>query len=860
MKEGRQALDYYRRHADELGSRLLRVQDELNRVRRDARRSRVIALILQRLHALADERSSESISEGDETLEDGLLALLMDSLRVDCAALLRCVEPPSGYQVEHGLGLVSGTVFQFPVPDEGATQETGRTTPRAALEAAGLKDFLWVEAPPAPEVLLLANCRSSPAAHVGLEEDRPVAEAALRAWLGVRERKRLERELDAHRHHLQELVDERSAELRSAHGQLAKTHFAMNSVGIGIEWVDFESGRFIYSNRYDAQMVGYSPEEMLDLHVWDINPTLSPEIYRERRESIRQNGHVKFESIHRSKIGAEFPVEVSVYFQESTADSNTHFIVFVTDISARRAAAQELIRAKAAAEAATRSKSTFLANISHEIRTPMNGVLGTLELLLNSTLQSRQRELATTAYRSAESLLEVINDVLDFSRIEAGHMRIETRDFDLRLLLENTLDMLRVQASAKGLVLASEFDPQLPRGLRGDQGRLRQVLVNLLGNAVKFTGQGQVTLAARVHGASPTLLELEVRDTGPGIGPDQQARIFEAFSQADDSTTRSHSGSGLGLAISRRLVQLMGGDIALRSQLGEGACFICRIPIELVDGFDEPSDDEVSAPQNTRFDARVLLAEDHVVNRMVGRGMLEAFGCKVMVVENGLQAVAALQNGPFDLVLMDCYMPELDGFDAAREIRRREAVVGASATPIVALTADVQKGIAERCREAGMNDYLAKPLKQAILRDALSRWLTTPTADGQAAAASADASGVALLDTAVLDELREVGEGLLEEIVTAYLDQTPKDLQALEEAAAATDPETVRRIAHQMKAGSASLGALSLSAIFRELEQAGGAGDLDAIGARMAEVQGLLPQVIQALTELSESVNSSLRA
>jgi CheY-like chemotaxis protein/HPt (histidine-containing phosphotransfer) domain-containing protein len=346
-----------------------------------------------------------------------------------------------------------------------------------------------------------------------------------------------------------------------------------------------------------------------------------------------------------------------------------------------------------------------------------------------------------------------------------------------------------------------------------------------------------------------------VEDTGPGIPPDQQQRVFEAFTQADASTTRGYGGSGLGLTISKRLITLMGGEIRLHSRPGQGACFTCQVPVGRVEASAAVTDIAPVISQEAQFAARVLLAEDHSVNRLVARGMLETFGCRVAEVENGRQAVAAVQGERFDLVLMDCHMPELDGFAAAREIRAAEAAGGAPRVPILALTADVQKGIMDHCRAAGMDDYLAKPLKLATLHTALGRWVPTRVEPKQAPGTAAPVAAMAtvLLNSVVLDELRTMNEALLRSIIALYLEQLPRHLDALR-AAAVTDPGEVRRIANKLKASSASLGAESLSALFLALERAGAAADLPGIAAALAEIEILWPPVSRALETVADDL------
>ena len=388
------------------------------------------------------------------------------------------------------------------------------------------------------------------------------------------------------------------------------------------------------------------------------------------------------------------------------------------------AQAVELEAARLEGERANAAKSKFLTMMSHEIRTPMNGVLGTAELLGHTSLDPAQRRLVETAQRSGGAMLALIDDLLDLARIEAGKSVLHEARFELRLLIDDVVSLLAPTAQAKSLALVCTLAPDLPQHARGDALRLRQVLINLLANAIKFTDHGRVELHADVlaRQADTVRLRFEVRDTGPGIASGHHDAVFDAFMQADASTTRRHGGSGLGLAIVKQLVQLMGGKVGVASKPGEGAVFWFTLTLAAPSGpgQDKPSValGETLAPLH----ARVLLAEDNPVNQLVLQRMLELLGCSVEVVEDGLAACEAVAGECFDLVLMDLHMPRLDGFEATRRIRA-SADAASRDVPIVALSAAALPEDREQCALAGMNDFISKPVNLARLRSCIAAQL-----------------------------------------------------------------------------------------------------------------------------------------
>ncbi|KAB2641820.1 MAG: response regulator [Verrucomicrobia bacterium] len=568
---------------------------------------------------------------------------------------------------------------------------------------------------------------------------------------------------------LASLVDERTAALRHNHSatlnlledlqvenlarkaseqalrESGRRHQVILQTAMDGFWLVDAEGRLLEVNDAYCRMSGYSREELLRMHIAGLQDAAATDDIANRIQQLQAHLEERFESRHRRKDGSTFDVEVSV---QCRPDDGLPVVIFLRDITERKHAETQLIETNRQLEAATlraneltaqaemanAAKSAFLANMSHEIRTPLNGVIGLTGLMLDTELNAEQRRYANTIRSSGGILLGLINDFLDISKIEAGKLELEALDFDLTNLLEDFAQAQALRVRDKGITLLCGADPAVPTLLRGDVGRLRQILSNLTDNAIKFTHAGGVTIQVSALNMSQhdVVLRFSVRDTGIGIPADKLGMLFEKFSQVDASTTRQYGGTGLGLAISKQLAELMGGQIDVSSTVGQGSefWFTARLARRTVEAVPRTAARRSVAHQLRNVlagrKASVLLAEDNITNQQVALSILKHLGLQADGVANGAEAVFAVTSRPYDLVVMDVQMPVMDGLEATRQIRRLRSTASKPSLPIIAMTANAIQGDRSKCLEAGMNDYVSKPVSPQGLAEVLGKWLPGP--------------------------------------------------------------------------------------------------------------------------------------
>lgn len=545
------------------------------------------------------------------------------------------------------------------------------------------------------------------------------------------ERYVLERTLSISSNEMQKLYENLKRSSESALNQEKdKLLSILTSLADGILEIDIQ-GNILYANpvalaTLNMTHAALTNKQLLDffrLHSADLTPIEDNhqlESLLQQTKGLRDDNAllIRADQSHLAVSFALSPIQQN--------NSIVGYVVTFRDMSLQKAAEEELRKAKELAEDAAKTKANFLATMSHEIRTPLNGVIGTATLLSDTTLDATQQEYVGTLKRSAEVLLSLINDILDFSKMDAGKLTLESIPFAPTALINDLNSMFQSQFEQKELKAHYQLDDKLPTWLLGDEHRLRQVLINLIGNALKFTERGEVSVYVKLVGVlgNQCRIRFSVQDTGIGISTVAQARLFEAFTQADGSTTRQFGGTGLGLSISKKIVELMKGKLQVESTEGQGSRFFFDI---LLSKTDSPISSPIKPSMTTTVSVegkKLLLVEDNKINQLVAGKLLEKFGYAYDIAENGLQAVEKVTTNHYDAILMDCQMPVLDGFEATQRIRQLEQT-GSQHRPIIGLTANALAGDREKCLACGMDDFTTKPIKLDELASKLAQWTQT---------------------------------------------------------------------------------------------------------------------------------------
>lgn len=560
------------------------------------------------------------------------------------------------------------------------------------------------------------------------------------------------------------------------------------------------------------EAIGHTPAQLLKSGKQDES------FYQDMWRNLESIGNWEGEIYNRRKNGEIFPEWVSITAVKDDNGETTHYVAHAIDITEQKRYERELSEAREQAELASIAKSQFLANMSHEIRTPLNAVINLNSLLMDTTLDENQQKLLNGAYEGGKTLATLVDDILDYTKIEANKVELEYEAFSLEGLLKQIRTLFSAQAKARQLDFSVIESPDVPAEVMGDEKRIRQVLVNLIGNAIKFTEKGSVKLTVS-HVAGEQIL-FEVTDTGIGISDDDGSRLFDEFLQADTSTTRKYGGTGLGLAISRSLVQLMRGEIGCRKNEREGSVFWFQVSLAPVQ----------IKPEQKRLEAEslnasnILVAEDSPGNQVVVKALLERQGCCVTIANNGKEAVDIARDSTFDLILMDVMMPEMDGIEATREIRCNEAEQ--SHTPIIALTANVFSEDRERCLQAGMDDFVAKPIDADKLRQQMAKWISrTPVHFEKGEAMSVD---VELMSTEILEKLgQETSPQMLPEIVSIFIGEMQQRIDDFPADVTALDVDELIARAHAIKSSAGTFGAQRLMTVASQVEKHARDGELD---------------------------------
>lgn len=600
-------------------------------------------------------------------------------------------------------------------------------------------------------------------------------------------------------------------------------------------WANNHALEIVYVNKSFTELTGYTSEEIIGKSPKILQgPKTNKQTLSRISAAIKDKRQVTAEILNYSKEGHEYWVELNInpIFCPDTQKC-VYFLATERDITERKTAESQLMKAIEKAESGTKAKSEFLANMSHELRTPMNGILGLAEILQGQELSDDVRECVEAIHSSGENLLSILNDILDLSKIEAQELEIEKYPFRFQDILKNIRDITALSATRKGLRYDINTNINVPEWLMGDGKRIQQIIFNLAGNAIKFTEKGGITVSVDWKTINETSqLMIQVQDTGIGIPDEFQKNLFNKFSQADTSISRKFGGTGLGLAITKYLVEMMGGTIGFTSKLNHGTLFYVSIPIQEAPKQDIRQTEIKVINQNTLTgvdltNIRALIVEDHPINQMLATKWLKKLGLKnIDSALNGFDSITLLRNNMYDFVLMDCQMPELDGYETTSLIRDMEKQMNRR-TPIIAMTANAMLGEREKCLQAGMDDYLSKPLNFEQFQNCIAQWIGAKPNEILEETITTEGPLTPTLDTSIpvdLSRLNEFTEGDKETermVINLFLETAYESFDRLKTAQLSDESEEWSKAAHSFKGASGNLGAMSLHAICSDAEHKG---------------------------------------
>jgi PAS domain S-box-containing protein len=669
--------------------------------------------------------------------------------------------------------------------------------------------------------------------------------------------------LDKYRNHLEELVSERTSELQKANQDVVtQTQFIRTVADAMPSLISYWTAnlRCRFANKAYEAWSGIRVDKLPGMH---LQAVLGEELFLRNEPRMRAalRGECQRFQEHRVPlVGADRYLSIQ-YIPNRVQDTVMGFYVLGDDITELKRTELKLVESNQqlaeqvqVAEVASQAKSRFLATMSHEIRTPMNGIVGMIDILQTTALSHEQHRMLGTVHDSALSLLNILNDILDFSKIEAGKLELELLPTHLREVSEGVTRLMATAAQAKKLTLSVWVEPELPIWVLSDPTRVRQVLLNLLGNAIKFTTSrddrmgevalkvGRCTLSDGSAG-----IQLRIHDNGIGMTPQSLNKLFQPFTQADASTARTFGGTGLGLSISQRLVEMLGGRISVKSTLGEGSEFNVQLPLQAcapgptAETRHNRETSGLTEASRTASSDLILLAEDNETNRDVMRQQLGLLGYAVEEAHDGQIALSMWRSGRYALLLTDCEMPNLDGFGLSEAIRREEAP--GTRMPIIAVTANATHGEAQRCTEHGMDDYLTKPLRMHALADMLNKWMPTISSLGPTQASPAPPAELALWDSTSLTQMIGASPAVQTRLLTRYLELTRDQVATITTAMATNDTHTMVAEAHKLKSASRSIGAMGMGDLCERIEATGRADDALTCITLAEGLQGVFAQV-----------------